>query len=693
VTDRIGEMRIEFGEYVRAADRYEMLKPPYQAVKDQDATPRGTLKVVAAKLAEGGKTLVLTTDPHPLAVHYALTVPGVKGRGQPGAGATVDIDYDLSGVRMLWGTKPLGAKLPNPIKRPALNSGVRILTDTVKAERWLPYPDLVVSERLLRPLSLRSEGFGLPEGKAGELGLLIFRMQAPLDAESIRLSSTNVFLVAPNSSRQGPAVLNLASGRYEFDVAARDIRFDREVYVSSVGHIAPISFSYRVSGANYLQSVPRENFRPDWVTSQAVSPAPPPETTRPALVGGDWLAGKDLFFGDRLKCSTCHRVRSEGGTVGPDLSNLPHRDAASVLRDIKEPSATINPDYVAFNVELKGGGTITGFVRAQDADSLSVVGADGQEMKVPRSEVADLRASSVSLMPEGLLAGLTGGQVRDLLTFLLSEPPTRTRHDVDAVLAGTSFTPSPAPAGVAGGSPSDNHRSRITNHPVRIVLVASKQDHGPGQHDYPAWQQRWHPWLGGAPGVTVEDAWLWPTPGQFQSADVLVFYFWNHDWNAGRYRQLDEFLARGGGIVLLHSATIADKDPEQLAERIGLASQPGRSHYRHTPLDLRMISSSNSPITRGLPPVIHFLDEPYWPLIGDTNRVRVLATTVEDGRDQPLVWTFEKGRGRVFGCVLGHFTWTLDDPLYRLLVLRGLDWAAGGTVTRFDGYLAGSLEP
>src|SRR5207253_6815398 len=59
---------IEYGEYVRAGDRYEVLKPPYRVVQNQEATPRGKLKIVAAKLERDGQTLVLTTDPHPLAV-------------------------------------------------------------------------------------------------------------------------------------------------------------------------------------------------------------------------------------------------------------------------------------------------------------------------------------------------------------------------------------------------------------------------------------------------------------------------------------------------------------------------------------------------------------------------------------------------------------------------------------------------
>ena len=46
-------------------------------------------------------------------------------------------------------------------------------------------------------------------------------------------------------------------------------------------------------------------------------------------------------------CAKCHRVRGQGSDLGPDLSNLVHRDYDSVLRDIREPSGALNPDYIA----------------------------------------------------------------------------------------------------------------------------------------------------------------------------------------------------------------------------------------------------------------------------------------------------------------------------------------------------------
>jgi type 1 glutamine amidotransferase len=214
---------------------------------------------------------------------------------------------------------------------------------------------------------------------------------------------------------------------------------------------------------------------------------------------------------------------------------------------------------------------------------------------------------------------------------------------------------------------------------VKLVLVASKQDHGPGQHDYPRWQTNWARLLArdGAPSLrfAVDKAWEWPSPAQFAAADVLVFYSWNRGWSDARYAELDAFQQRGGGVVVLHAATIADQEPEKLAARLGLAAQPGRTGYRHMPFTLRL--AAGAPLLRGLPAEIEFLDEPYWPLIGDPARVQVLATAEVDGAARPLVWAFERGPGRVFASIPGHYSWTLDDPLFRVLILRGIAWAAG----------------
>ena len=61
---------------------------------------------------------------------------------------------------------------------------------------------------------------------------------------------------------------------------------------------------------------------------------------------------------------------------------------------------------------------------------------------------------------------------------------------------------------------------------------------------------------------------------------------------------------------------------------------------------------------------------------GDLSRLNVLGTAVEEGAPRPEFWTLERHRSRIVGCIPGHYTWTFDDPLFRVLVLRSICWAA-----------------
>jgi type 1 glutamine amidotransferase len=247
---------------------------------------------------------------------------------------------------------------------------------------------------------------------------------------------------------------------------------------------------------------------------------------------------------------------------------------------------------------------------------------------------------------------------------------------------------------------------------LRIVLLADKKDHKVNEHDYPLWQERWALLLGGraasdagqvnlfgpaiahqnatagAEYVTVVRAQGWPTEEQFASADVVVAFCYLA-WNDERKQQLRRYLDRGGGLVIIHSATWTrpKADPE-VAALVGVG---GFTRYRHGPMQLEIVASGH-PICKGLPKQIPFLDEPYWPPTPAPDRSRVTALAVSQELDpvtqepsaQPMFWVCETGRGRVFGCVPGHYIWTFDDPWFRALLLRGIAWAGGGPVYRFD---------
>jgi type 1 glutamine amidotransferase len=122
---------------------------------------------------------------------------------------------------------------------------------------------------------------------------------------------------------------------------------------------------------------------------------------------------------------------------------------------------------------------------------------------------------------------------------------------------------------------------------------------------------------------------------------------------------------------------------DSFAKRIGLASKGGNIKYRHGLLDLAFPNGQKHPVLRNITK-LQLVDESYWMLTGELSKDRVLATQLEDKEPRPLFWTLEKGNGRVFVSIPGHFSWTFDDPIFRILLLRGIAWTAKEPVDRFN---------
>jgi type 1 glutamine amidotransferase len=220
--------------------------------------------------------------------------------------------------------------------------------------------------------------------------------------------------------------------------------------------------------------------------------------------------------------------------------------------------------------------------------------------------------------------------------------------------------------------PAASPETRAAWKPLRILLVIDTKDHGIDEHDYPLWLDRWTHLLSLGEKVQVDTCEGFPSAEQLSKANATVFYSRNSKWDLRSAKLLDDYQERGGGLVYLHWAIEGGKHAMPLAERVGLAFS--FSKFRHGDMDLEF-TAPNHPITKGLQKM-KLTDESYWNLRGEPGRVSLLATSQEDQAPQPQLWTFERGKGRVFGCIPGHYTWTFDDPLYRLMVLRGICWAA-----------------
>jgi putative heme-binding domain-containing protein len=410
--------------------------------------------------------------------------------------------------------------------------------------------------------------------------------------------------------------------------------------------------------------------------TEDVAPACPPE-----LEGGSWARGYQVFFSEQPGCAKCHTIYGRGGDLGPDLSNLIHRDYASVLRDITHPSFAINPDYLSYSVILTDGRTLSGVVHNTEG-AIEIGDANGIKTKVAAGDIDEMTPSAVSTMPEGMMKDLGEERLRDLMTFLVTPPPQmprdlmqgrpkpRTLAEVKAVLEGA-----PGDATTAAGPPEKPR-------PIHITLVAGVKDHGVGEHDYPAFQQAWAELLAAGENVEVSTAWEWPEKDAFEKSHVIIFYQ-HGDWNPQRAADIDPYLKRGGGLVYIHWALDGRGERgREFADRIGLAAGAPIG-FRHGEVLLAFNRDTGHPIIRNFR-TLSLGDETYWHLTGNLQPKNTLATAIEENAPRPQLWVQEHGEGRVFVSIPGHYSWTFDDPLFRVLLLRGIAWTADESVDRFN---------
>jgi putative membrane-bound dehydrogenase-like protein len=134
---------------------------------------------------------------------------------------------------------------------------------------------------------------------------------------------------------------------------------------------------------------------------------------------GNADAGRLLF---RQHCGACHPLFGEGAKVGPDLTTANRQDREFLLVSMVDPSSVIRKEYVAVVVETNAGRTLSGLPVARSDSTLTLVDAKGERQEWPLAEIADLRDSPVSLMPENLYRQFTPQQLRDLFAYLQRVP-------------------------------------------------------------------------------------------------------------------------------------------------------------------------------------------------------------------------------------------------------------------------------
>jgi putative heme-binding domain-containing protein len=421
-----GQVTMAMGEYVTAGDRFDSFVPGYQAVKDQQKVPRYQLPVASTRLAPDRRTLIVTTGPRTGAVKYSIGLTDIaqptrafdEAKHELRQQSAVDVLMDLTGAQALW-------------------------RDAKGADRWtgwLPHLDLAVARGFTAPSSDHAAFFAhLREPGTLELKtqLNLYSMLHPavqpgskLDYEyppevvHVRFAgSAKLQLVGSDTA----AVRRISDNEAELTVEPATRDWVPVTLTLETGNAEPsLAVTWWTAEDDRPRALPLHRIVLPWATRQDAAAWVGVRAEIPEIKGGDWEHGRSLFYG-KATCATCHSARGQGGTLGPDLTNLVHRDYASVLFDITQPSATLNPEYIAVTLELKNSRTAVGTL-LQSWNQVYVLGqVNGDKLTFPRDEVLSVKPLGLSLMPPGLLDALSEQERKDLLTFLLRETPESKR--------------------------------------------------------------------------------------------------------------------------------------------------------------------------------------------------------------------------------------------------------------------------
>jgi putative heme-binding domain-containing protein len=136
------------------------------------------------------------------------------------------------------------------------------------------------------------------------------------------------------------------------------------------------------------------------------------------LPKGDIRGGQAVFNSEKTACATCHKIGYVGGVIGPDLTSIGQaRTERDLLEAIVYPSASFVRSYEPFIVTTHDE-EYSGVLRSEAADEIRLATGPSTEVRVPRSDILEMRPGQVSVMPGGLDEQLTEQELADLIAFL-----------------------------------------------------------------------------------------------------------------------------------------------------------------------------------------------------------------------------------------------------------------------------------
>ncbi len=190
-----------------------------------------------------------------------------------------------------------------------------------------------------------------------------------------------------------------------------------------------------------------------------------------------------------------------------------------------------------------------------------------------------------------------------------------------------------------------------------------------------------------------------------EAYDVLILDYNGPRWGEETEKAVEEFVKSGKGLVAVHGASwafngwvvlgdghkrmdIIEPAWPEYRKMIGgywSDEEPKSGHGKLHTFSVKFMDHSH-PVPRGMAESFLATDELYHRQVV-LPHAHVLATAFDDphiggtGKEEPILWYTDYGKGRVFYTALGHDEAAMREPGFVTTFARAAEWAAKGTVT------------
>jgi cytochrome c oxidase cbb3-type subunit III len=138
------------------------------------------------------------------------------------------------------------------------------------------------------------------------------------------------------------------------------------------------------------------------------------------IVPGDPKRGENLYR-TKGNCAQCHIVNGEGGSLGPELTEIGARRGAARLRStVLDPASTLPEGFLQVRLVTKDGRRISGVRLNEDTFTIQLRDLNGGVYSFIKQDLKEFQREPGKTPMPSFRGVLSDGEIDDLIAYLVS---------------------------------------------------------------------------------------------------------------------------------------------------------------------------------------------------------------------------------------------------------------------------------